>query len=192
MKTRLSVIALALSTLVAGHALAADPAAAKTREQVRAELAEAIRSGDLIADGATGQRFNQIAPHLYAQPTAVANKSRAEVKAELAQAIRSGDLIADGATGQRYNEVAPAQYAAARAETPAAANVAVAQGKTREQVKAELAEAIRNGDMVADGQTGAKFNELYPNRYPQPTLAQGKSREDVRAELVESRRNNGG
>ena len=147
MKTRLSVVAIALSTLVAGHALAADPAAAKTREQVRAELAEAQRNGDLVADGETGARFN---------------------------------------------EVAPAQYAAARSAAPVAANVAVAQGKTREQVKAELAEAIRNGDIVADGQTGAKFNQLYPNRYPQPVLAQGKSREDVRAELVESRRNNGG
>ena len=47
MKTRLSVVAIALSTLVAGHALAADPAAAKTREQVRAELAQARANLDL-------------------------------------------------------------------------------------------------------------------------------------------------
>lgn len=187
MKPRLSVVAIALSTLVAGHALAADPAAAKTREQVRAELAQAQRNGDLIADGQTGARYKDLYPHLYAQEATV-GKTRAEVKAELAEAVRTGDLIADGQTGARFNEVAPARYAAARAEAP----VVVAQGKTRAEVKAELAEAIRNGDMVADGQTGAKFNELYPNRYPQPTLAQGKSREDVRAELVESRRNNGG
>jgi predicted RNase H-like HicB family nuclease len=191
MKTRLSVVAIALSTLVAGHALAADPAAAKTREQVRAELAQAQRNGDLIADGETGARFNQLYPSLYAQQATV-GKTRAEVKAELAEAVRNGDLIADGQTGARFNEVAPAQYAAARSAAPVAANVVVAQGKTREQVKAELAEAIRNGDIVADGQTGAKFNQLNPSRYPQPALAQGKSREDVRAELVESRRNNGG
>ncbi|MGE0348937.1 DUF4148 domain-containing protein [Hydrogenophaga sp.] len=191
MKTRLSVVAIALSSLVAGHALAADTAAVgKTRAEVRAELAQAIRSGDLIADGATGQRFNEIAPHLYAQPAAVAGKSRAEVKAELAAAIRNGDLVADGATGQRFNEVAPAQYAAVRTDAPVA-NVA-AVGKTREQVKAELAEAIRNGELVADGATGQTYNQLYPNRYPQPVLAQGKTREDVRAELVESRRANGG
>jgi hypothetical protein len=191
MKTRLSVVAIALSTLVAGHALAADPAAAKTREQVRAELAQAQRNGDLIADGETGARFNQLYPSLYAQQATV-GKTRAEVKAELAEAVRNGDLIADGQTGARFNEVAPAQYAAARSAAPVAANVVVAQGKTREQVKAELAEAIRNGDIVADGQTGAKFNQWNPSRYPQPALAQGKSREDVRAELVESRRNNGG
>jgi len=194
MKSRLSVVAIALSTLVAGHALAADTSSVgKTRAEVRAELAQAIRSGDLIADGATGQRFNEIAPHLYAQPAAaVANKSRAEVKAELAAAIRSGDLVADGATGQRFNEVSPAQYAAVRADAAVVAAAAPAVGKTRAEVKAELAEAIRNGDMVADGATGQTFNQLYPNRYPQPVLAQGKTRDDVRAELVESRRANGG
>lgn len=188
MKTRLSVVAIALSTLVAGHALAADPAAAKTREQVRAELAQAQRNGDLIADGETGARFNQLYPHLYAQPTAV-SKTRAEVKAELAEAVRNGDLIADGETGAKFKDVAPAQYAADRSEAPA---TTVAVGKTREQVKAELAEAIRNGDLIADGETGAKFNQLYPNRYPQPVLAQGVAREDVRADVVNSRSANGG
>ena len=189
MKTRLSVVAIALSTLVAGHALAADPVAAKTREQVRAELAEAVRSGDLIADGETGARFNQLFPAQYAQSATVAGKTRAEVKAELAEAVRNGDLIADGETGAKFKDVAPATYAAARAEKPA---TTVAVGKTREQVKAELAEAIRNGDLIADGETGARFNQLYPNQYPQPVVAQGKSREEVRAELVESRRANGG
>ena len=72
MKTRLSVVAIALSTLVAGHALAADPSTAKTREQVRAELIEAQRNGDLIADGETGLRFNQLYPHLYPQATVAA------------------------------------------------------------------------------------------------------------------------
>lgn len=189
MNTRLSVVAIALSTLVAGHAFAADPAAAKTREQVRAELAQAVRSGDLIADGETGARFNQVSPHLYAQPVAVA-KSRAEVQAELRDAQARGELIADGETGARFNEVAPAQYAAVRTPAPAVATAAV--GKTREQVKAELAEAQANGELIADGETGTKFNQLYPNRYPQPALAQGKTREDVRADLVESRRSNGG
>ena len=42
--------------------------------------------------------------------------------------------------------------------------------KTREQVKAELAEAIRTGDVVADGESGKKLKELYPSRYPAPTM----------------------
>ncbi|WP_171019958.1 DUF4148 domain-containing protein [Hydrogenophaga sp. 2FB] len=193
MKTRLSVVALALSSLVAGHALAADVSVGKTRDEVRAELAQAIRSGDMIADGATGQRYNEIAPQLYAQPQAVvASKSRADVKAERDAAIRNGDLIADGATGQRYNQIAPAQYAAVRAADASTVAAAPAVGKTRAEVKAELAEAIRTGDMIADGATGAKYNELYPNRYAQPVMAQGKTREEVRAELVESNRKTGG
>ncbi len=183
MKTRLSVVAIALSTLVAGHALAADPAAAKTREQVRAELVEAQRNGTLIADGETGQRFNQVSPHLYPQATVVA-KTRAEVKAELAVAQANGDLIADGQTGARFNEVFPAQYAANRTAAPAVE--VVAQGKSRAQVRAELAEAQANGDLIADGETGARFKDLFPGRYPVEATVQAKSRDDVRAELVKS------
>ena len=187
MKTRLSVVAIALSTLVAGHALAADPATPKTRAEVKAELAEAIRSGDMVADGETGLTFKQLYPQRYAQPV-VAGKTRAEVKAELAEAIRNGDMVADGETGVTFKELAPARYAAA---AEAAAKTATL-GKTRAEVKAELAEAMRNGDMVADGQTGVTFKQLYPGRYPQPMLAQGKTRAEVRAQLVESRRSSGG
>lgn len=184
MKSRLSVIAIALSTLVAGHALAADSSIAKTREQVRAELVEAQRNGNLIADGETGMRQNQLRPDLYPQAATV-GKTRAEVQAELAEARANGDLIANGESGARYNQLYPEQYAASR--TGADVAETVAQGKTREEVKAELAEAIRTGDMLADGESGMRYNQLYPNRYPQPTLAQGKSREEVRADLVNSR-----
>lgn len=185
MNTRLSVVAIALSTLVAGHALAADPAVGKTREQVRAELAQAIRSGDLVADGETGQRFNQLYPSLYAQPVVAAGKTRADVRAEVEQARLSGELVSDGQTGEKI-----AEYVAPRGAATTA--VAAASGKTREQVRAEVREAIESGDLVADGETGQRFNQLYPNRYPQPVLAQGKAREDVRAERVESRGSNGG
>jgi hypothetical protein len=36
---------------------------------------------------------------------------------------------------------------------------------TREQVKAELAEAIRTGDMPAGGESGLMLYEMYPERY---------------------------
>jgi len=186
---KLSVVAIALSTLVAGQVFAADASVAKTREQVRAEVIAAQRSGDLVADGQTGAKFNQLFPAQYAQPVVVQGKSRAEVKAELAEALRTGDIVADGATGAKANELAPAQYAAARAEKSAQT---ASVGKTRAEVKAELAEAIRSGDIVADGDTGAKANELFPAQYEaQPVLA-GKSRDEVRAELVNARRANGG
>lgn len=56
----LSTITLALAALAAGNALAADAAAPKTREQVRAELFEAQRTGDIIANGETGAKLNEL------------------------------------------------------------------------------------------------------------------------------------
>ena len=38
-------------------------------------------------------------------------------------------------------------------------------GVTREQVKTELAEAIRTGDYMAGGESGGKCNELHPNMH---------------------------
>lgn len=151
-----SAVALAVAALSAGHALA-DDAAPKTREQVRAELMEAIRTGDIQGDGQTGQKLNELFPHRYAQNAVVAQgKTRAEVKAETAEALRNGDLAVDGETGEKL-------YTAAG---QAKAAQTVAQGKTRAEVKAELAEAVRTGDIVADVDSGKKLNELFPGRYP--------------------------
>jgi hypothetical protein len=36
---------------------------------------------------------------------------------------------------------------------------------TREQVKAELADAIRTGDMLANGESGLTLYEMFPERY---------------------------
>ena len=72
MKTRLSVVAIALSTLVAGHALAADPSVAKTREQVRAELVEAQRNGTVLD---VSPREFQLLLELAREPGVVVSKS---------------------------------------------------------------------------------------------------------------------
>lgn len=61
-----TAITLAIATLSAGHALAADPATAKTREQVRAELLEAQRTGNIVANAETGELLNQVYPGRYA------------------------------------------------------------------------------------------------------------------------------
>ena len=68
MNTRItSAIVLALASLSAGHAMAADPSAPKTREQVKAELAEAIRTGDILADVDSGgnRKMNEVYPQRY-------------------------------------------------------------------------------------------------------------------------------
>ena len=151
-----SAIALAVAALSAGQVLAQD-ATPKTREQVRAELNEAIRNGDMVADGETGRTYRDMFPGQYPAATAVAQgKTRAEVKAELAQAVRNGELAVDGETGQRLNPMLPAHQAG---------KTAVALGKTRAEVKAELAEAVRNGDIVV-GDSGKTLRELNPGRYP--------------------------
>ena len=114
MKNRLSVVAIALSTLVAGHALAADPSVAKTREQVRAELAEAQRNGTLLVDGDQGLRAYPVTQRPAAQKTAdkavVVGKTRAEVLQELRDARANGTLIANSETGETYRDIDPRSY----------------------------------------------------------------------------------
>lgn len=157
-RTQLSAIVLAVAALAGTSAMAADAAAPKTRDQVKAELAEAIRTGNMVVDGESGKKANEAFPGLYPAPTVAAGKTRAEVKAELAAAVRSGDIfVVSGDTVQRANELYPQRYPAKP----------VAQGKTREQVKAERAEAVRTGDIVADNESGLKLKQLYPQRYGQ-------------------------
>ncbi len=126
MKYATASIALAVAALLSGHAQAADNTG-KTREQVRAELAQAQRTGDIAASKDMGDEFG-----------------------------------ASG--GSKLNELFPAAY-------PAKVQAA---GKTREQVRAELAQAQRTGDIVANKDfgdefgtaNGRKLNEIYPNLYP--------------------------
>ena len=136
-RSYLSALTIALATLSAGHALASDASATKTREQVKAELAEAIRTGDIVVDFESGKKANELFPGLYPAKAVVQGQTREQVKAELAEAIRTGDIVVNGETGQKANEMYPGLYPAK----------AVVQGKTREQVKAELLNAIRTGQM---------------------------------------------
>lgn len=107
---RLSLIALALSTASLGAAFAADASAFKTRDQVRAELAEAQRNGTLIADGQTGATFRDLNPGRYMTMSATSTKTRAEVQAELRDAWARGELVADGQTGATFRDLAPHRY----------------------------------------------------------------------------------
>lgn len=142
-------IALISATLLAPATLV--HAEGKTREQVKAELAEAIRTGDIVNDE-QGRSNYELAPHRYPARAQVAGLTRDQVKAELAEAIRTGSLMRDE-HGRTDYELAPHRY-------PAREMVA---GKTREQVKLELAEAIRLGDTPIDevGRTPAERNPSF-------------------------------
>ena len=154
-RSTLSAITVALAAFATGHAMAADASAPKTREQVKAELAETIRTGNFVVNGETQQKANELNPGLYPAKPVVQGKTREQVKAELAEAIRTGNFVVNSETQQKANELNLGLYPAKP----------VVQGKTREQVKAELAEAIRTGNIMADGETGLKLNQLYPQRY---------------------------
>jgi hypothetical protein len=107
---RLSLIALAISTASVGAAFAADASTSKTRDQVRAELAEAQRNGTLIADGQTSATFRDLSPGRYATMPAISMTTRATVQAELRDAWARGELVADGQTGATYRDLAPHRY----------------------------------------------------------------------------------
>ncbi len=130
MKYATASIALAVAALVTGHAQAAD--VGKTREQVRAELAEAQRTGDIAASkdmgvdefaSTVGRKLNELNPAAYPTKPAVAGKTREQVRAELAEAQRTGDIAANkdmgadeytSAAGRKLNELFPSNYPVTR------------------------------------------------------------------------------
>ncbi|WP_180126101.1 DUF4148 domain-containing protein [Rhodoferax sp. BLA1] len=132
----LSALTLSLAALVAGNAFAADLSAPKTRDQVRAELLEAQRTGNIQANGDSGKLLNELYPSQYPAKAVTQGKTRAQVLAELAEAQRTGDIVADGDSGKLLNELYPNQYPAKT----------VTQGVPRAQVLAELEQAQRSGD----------------------------------------------
>ncbi len=153
-----SLAALAAATLLAGSALAADASGPLTREQVRAQLAEAHRTGDIVVDVDTGLKLNQQYPDLFPKRAAAASTvSREQVRAELARASSRGEMVVDVDTGRTARQTWPDLYP----QQPV-----MAQTRTRAEVRAELAEAERNGELVADVDTGVTYKQRYPQVYP--------------------------
>jgi lambda repressor-like predicted transcriptional regulator len=142
-----------LSLLAAALVLAsAAGAQSLTREQVRAELEAARRSGDLVVNGELGLKENELYPGRYPARAQEPGKTRAQVREELAQALRTGDFQV-GETGLTQQELRPDLYPMRMAST-----------RTRAEVRAELAEAIANGD-IAVGDIGLTEREINPQRY---------------------------
>jgi ribosomal protein L30E len=152
--------AAALALLATTFGACAHAQEGKTRQQVRAELAEALRTGDIVS-GEGGLTLRQQFPAQYPQAPAQMGKSREQVRAELAQAMRSGDMLAGGELGIRRNEGAPGGFP----------KELMVGAKSRADVKAELAEAIRTGDMISDGEVALPLNQLFPNRYAKAPVA---------------------
>lgn len=60
-------------------------------------------------------------------------------------------------------------------------------GPTREQVRADLMEAQRNGTLIANGETGATFRDMNPGNYMAKPATQGLSRTEVQAAFEQAR-----
>lgn len=158
MKTRHLLTTASLVTLAwtASTALMAQTPPGKTREQVRQELMEAVRTGNIPCNDESGKLMREMYPSRYPQPPAVESKTREQVQEELREAIRTGNVMCNRDTGMLEREANPSRYPA----VPAPA------GKTREEVRQELREAIRTGDMPAGGETDLKMKDLHPGMYP--------------------------
>ena len=120
----LATVALALAG-ASVTAFAADTGL--TREQVRAELARARASGELLPNSES-YGYNNAAVTLPQAKAAVADngKSRADVRAELARARADGTLVPNS---ESYGYTAP---------------VTTASTRTRAEVRAEAIEAAKS------------------------------------------------
>jgi len=143
-------IALAGAATLATSAYAQDSEQPKTREQVLAELAQAKREGT-IPGGQLWLTPRERFPEKY--HVAASTTTRDEVLADLAKARREG-TIPSGVLWLTPRERSPEKYP-----------VAATAPKSRAQVKAEYAEAVRTGDLIDDGEVGQKLNEEFPLRY---------------------------
>ncbi len=92
---KLLTISLAAFIAIAGTT----PAMAetdKTRAQVKAELAQAMRTGDMPGLGYSALRPKEIHPHQYPATAKVPSKTLEQIKAKLRDAIGTSDMRAEG------------------------------------------------------------------------------------------------
>lgn len=87
---------------------------------MRAELIQAIETGEMFAAGESGAKLNELMSRRYPAMAAKSYKTRDEVKSELARAIREGELVAVAEDGRKLNEIYPDRYHAAHHPTVAA------------------------------------------------------------------------
>ena len=104
MKTKFTAVALILASgLIAGTSALAEV----TRQQVKAELAEAVRTGDIMAGGESSLKLNELYSNSHPTGQVQAGLTREQVKAELAEATRTGDFMEGGEINVKHIEFHP-------------------------------------------------------------------------------------
>ncbi len=150
MKTKFAATALFIaSAMLVGSPSFADV----TRDQVKAELATAIRSGDIMA-GESSLKLNEMYPGRYPVQQVQSGVTRAQVKSELVAALRNGDMEL-GNSSLKLNEMYPNLYPVNQVQSSV----------TRAEVKAELVSALRSGDYMAPGEASGLCNEVHPSMH---------------------------
>ena len=132
-----SVMTLALTALAAGHTLAADPGMPKTRAEVRQELEEAKRTGDIPANDESGLKLNEEFPQRYPPKAKEPGLTREQVRQELKEAQRTGEIPANDESNMQLHELYPSRY-------PQQDN---GPRLTREEVRQELDRARKAGEI---------------------------------------------
>jgi len=159
------MLSLSIAAVAFVAALPARSQEEKSRAEVRAVTAEAIRTGNLPV-GDEGHTANQIAPRKYGARPVVDGETRAQVKADTARARRLGEIPV-GELDRAPREITPGRY------PPAAA----APGVSRAEIKAETREAIQEGALsIGDG--NRELAEQNPRRYgvaPAPRMPAKRS-----------------
>jgi Domain of unknown function (DUF4148) len=105
----LSALTLALLALSAGQVMAQNTGP-KTRAEVQAELREAIRTGNMLANDDSGRMLNEVNPSAYPPKPSGPSKTREQVKAELEEAQRTGNMPADNESNLMLKDVYPNRY----------------------------------------------------------------------------------
>lgn len=150
MKTKFVATALFIaSAMLVGSPSFADV----TREQVKAELAAAVRGGDILF-GESDLKLNESYPDRYPVKQVQSTVTREQVTAQLAAAVRSGDIVV-GETSLKLNEMHPDRYPFKQVQPTV----------TRAQVNAELEAALRTGKYMAPGEASGLCNEVHPNMH---------------------------
>jgi hypothetical protein len=124
------ILAAALSLGgIAAHAESPDPSgqyahpmtSTLSRAQVRAELQQAVRDGNVTRPGQSGLTDYEVRPLAYPARTMVAGKTREQVRAETLEAISNGDVLLAGESGLTRRELSAKAHGAREWSTRQAA-----------------------------------------------------------------------
>ena len=108
MKTPFAATAL----IIASALMASSPAFAQlTREQVKAEFLEAVRTGD-SAPGERSLKLNELYPNRYPAKQVRSSITREQVMAERESALRTGNYMANAETGGLCKDEHPSMHPA--------------------------------------------------------------------------------